>query len=90
MKTIWRFVLDVTRDMVVKMPQGAEVLRFGYQDGKPCLWALVDDQATQVAHYFTLRMTGEPAEGLTKAQFVGALLVKGNGQVAQLFDLGES
>ena len=40
---IWRFALDTFAiSQIIRMPIGAEILTAQTQDGKPCLWAVVD------------------------------------------------
>jgi hypothetical protein len=43
MKTIWKYPLQPLDRQALAMPHGAEILRLQLQDGRPCIWALVDD-----------------------------------------------
>lgn len=42
MKTIYKYQLGRPRLNTVPMPEGAEILHVGMQQGIPCVWALVD------------------------------------------------
>lgn len=45
MKTIYKYVLEVTDEQFVKMPQGAKILTIQPQNGQLCMWAEVDTDA---------------------------------------------
>jgi hypothetical protein len=40
------------------MPVGAEVCTFQWQNGVPCLWAIVDSEATKEVRKFAIFGTG--------------------------------
>jgi hypothetical protein len=40
--TVWKFTLALTDEQTIVIPQDAECLHVGMQDGRPCLWARVD------------------------------------------------
>lgn len=44
-KTIWKYELDITGVQSIQMPKDAEILCVQAQNGKPCLWALVNPVA---------------------------------------------
>jgi hypothetical protein len=59
MKTIWKFTLAVTDAKIgFDMPGDAEPLRFGMQNGVPCLWALVNLKNPTTKRYFRVYGTG--------------------------------
>lgn len=63
MKTIWKFPLpELTGDISIRMPVGAQVLRFEHQVGTelPSIWALVDPENDVEDRQFSLFGTGHP------------------------------
>lgn len=49
MKSVYKYQIDMTSDVRVKMPEGATVVAVGL-DGhrEPCVWALVDPDAPAI------------------------------------------
>lgn len=47
MKVIYKYVLPRTNPAIVVMPSGAEVLHAHEQDGRLCVWALIDPRQTE-------------------------------------------
>ncbi len=58
MKTIHKYPLQATSAQFVEMPAGAESIHVANQHGRPCLWAIVDPSAPQVAHEVFIAGTG--------------------------------
>lgn len=64
MKKVWKYPF-IPRDVLqVDMPIGAQALCVQLQDGRPCLWALVESEAPVGTRTFRVVGTGHPAEGL--------------------------
>lgn len=59
-KTVYKYPFDVSDDVVVKMPDDAEILKVDHQDGQPTIWALVDTESPAVMRRFIVRGTGHP------------------------------
>lgn len=57
MKTIHKFPFDVDDRLTILMPIGATILHVACQDGRPCLWALVDTESTPT-HFRRFRIFG--------------------------------
>lgn len=58
---IWKYQLEITDDQVISMPTGAEILTVQMQNGKPCLWALVDpNEETKTYRLIQIYGTGNP------------------------------
>lgn len=91
-KTVWKFPFDVTDDISIEMPAGAEVLHVEAQAGQPCIWALVDPAAKKVERRFRLAGTGHPIAIRPRSQFdhVGSFFMAAGALVFHLFDLGEA
>lgn len=60
---IHKYKLDFLDRQEVELPLGAQVLSVQLQDGKACLWAMIDEFVSET-DTLVLRMfhTGEPAE----------------------------
>lgn len=56
MRTIWKFQITAGE---TSMPRGAEVCAFQYQDGVPCLWAIVDTTTSREVRRFRIFGTGQ-------------------------------
>ncbi|MCC8153095.1 MAG: hypothetical protein LIP01_02085 [Tannerellaceae bacterium] len=57
MKKIFKYPIEVTDCQVLTLPAEAEILTVQVQDGTPCLWAMVDTQATE-AEEIKIRIIG--------------------------------
>jgi len=73
MKKIYKYVLEVTGDQSIAMPDAAKVLAIQVQHGKPCVWAEVDSEQTVTAfRRFVTVGTGAPTpEDFDKLHYVG-------------------
>jgi hypothetical protein len=45
MKTIWKFGLEITDEQTINIPVPYQLLTVQINNGKPCLWAIVDSEA---------------------------------------------
>lgn len=57
---VFKYQFEIEDDIEIKMPWHGQVLKVDMQDGKPTLWALVDDTYTTETRRFLLRGTGHP------------------------------
>lgn len=75
MQTVWKFTLSTVEEQTINMPQGARVLHIDTQLSaagyKPCLWALVDDEAPIVVRVFSVRGTGYPLRDASNSEYLG-------------------
>lgn len=62
MITIWKYPLAVTDNQEISLPVGANLLTIQLQNGRPCLWALVNTGAAQKRVRIQIRGTGHPAD----------------------------
>lgn len=44
-RTIWKYQIPVLEDFTIKLPTGAEIIRFANEGGKLWLWAVVNPSA---------------------------------------------
>ena len=61
-RTIHKYAFEVTDDVVIEMPAGAEVLAVQVQNGSPCVWAEVDTDAPMQKRTFRVAGTGHPLD----------------------------
>jgi len=59
-KTIWKYEMGITVKQKLEMPVNAEILTVQIQEGKPCLWALVDPNEKKEIRTFETFGTGSP------------------------------
>jgi len=59
MNKIFKYPLEVLSEQVVKMPKGAVILDVQVQNGKPCLWAVVDQYSPTVERTIYTLGTGQ-------------------------------
>jgi hypothetical protein len=71
MKTIWKFPLEVTDYQEIKLPVGAKILCVQPQNGKPCLWALVDPNADTYPVTIVMHGTGHEIHGRHNLDYLG-------------------
>jgi hypothetical protein len=58
MRSIYKYELNGTHLSAVDLPKGANVVKFDSQNGKYCIWALVDPESPKEVRYFTVVGTG--------------------------------
>ena len=85
---IWKFPLEVTDDECLEMPFGARVLTIQTQNGKPCLWALVEPGSSPILRKFRIVGTGHEFDG--KGEYVGTFQLMGGALVFHVFDVSEA
>jgi len=69
MKTIWKFPLDLCDQQQIPMPKGAQILTLQTQNGVPCIWVMVEDDAVE-AEMRTFEIFGTGTE-ITKEKGFG-------------------
>lgn len=68
---IWKYDVPITGEFSLPLPLGAKVLTVQVQAGDPVLWALVDPDMHRKARRFSVVGTGNPAEHIRAARYVG-------------------
>lgn len=58
MEAVYKYPLALTDVQDVKMPEGARILSAQVQDGKICVWAVVNGDAPLVYRRFMIAGTG--------------------------------
>jgi hypothetical protein len=93
MMTIHKFQIFISGEVLVEMPAGSRLLCVGEQDGKLCIWALVNTKLRIVQHKFRIYGTGEEIDTAIfeneDSRYIGTVQMK-NGLVWHVFDCIDS
>lgn len=85
MKTIHKFLLEISDHPTVSMPVGAKILKLEVQDNDAYIWALVDTNRSMVeSRFFYIRGTGHNCSGLSHKQYIDTLFFE-SGLVFHVF-----
>lgn len=90
MKTIWKYELETLDLFGLDMPCGAEVLTVQMQNGKPCLWVLVDPSKYKENRTFAIHGTGHGVSNAENKKYIGTYQLMGGELVFHLFELRDS
>ncbi len=87
MKTIYKYPIEATDSQDVEMPKGAKIIKTDTQDGKICLWAVIDPNETKVEQV-TIKVagTGHPIEE-DKLDYIGTVQQWGGKLVWHIFEV---
>lgn len=69
-RVIFKFQLTATD---ISMSKDAEVCTFEYQNGVPCIWAIVDPDAPKEVRRFKIFGTGHPLPEAGECRYVGTV-----------------
>lgn len=78
MNAVWKYALAIDDAQTIEIPEGAELLTVGNQNGELVLWARVNPSGDPVRREILIRGTGHPIGGwpyVGSAQFADGLLV---------------
>lgn len=89
MKTIWKFPLITTDINTIDMPIGAEILTVQEQYGKPCLWAVVDDDVEKERRVFAIYGAGHSVSVVTDKKYIGTYQLMEGALIFHVFELWE-
>lgn len=87
MKIIYKYQLEVKDNLTIELPIGAEILTVQSQRDKPCIWALVDNDAIKENRKFKIIGTGNPIENLSNSKYIGTFQLYGGSLVFHLFEI---
>lgn len=84
---IWKYPLAVIDCQFLNMPIGAQLLTVQMQNGKPCLWALVDETATETQRRgITIHGTGNPVPD-DPGRYIATFQMMGGDLVFHAFEI---
>jgi len=84
MSVVWKFVIE-DPETPVSMPARADILHVASQEGKVCIWALVDPSAPKVERRFVVVVTGDSVPPYC-GRFHGTVLLHGGTVVLHVWD----
>jgi hypothetical protein len=84
-KKIFKYPIPIDDEIVLSMPEGAEVLSVQVQRGQPCIWAVVNPTRPPVHHTFEIRGTGHRFMG-NEGRFIGSFQLENGYLIFHLFE----
>lgn len=82
--TIHKFPLGP--DCTIELPKGSLVLSARGQDGKVCIWVLLDPEAPRIKRRFKVFGTGHKVPDDLNLIFIGTALLDGGALVFHVFE----
>lgn len=86
-KTIYKYTLEATDVQQIEIPQGAEILCIQTQNETPCIWALVDPNATVTKRVFEIFGTGHNVPENGNRKYIGTFQLNQGALVFHCFEL---
>lgn len=87
MKTVWKFPLHVNDVQFVTMPANAHILTVQAQDGRPCLWALVNPAMPTETRKILTTGTGHEREDLDAyVNYIGTYQLERGALIFHVFE----
>ena len=86
-KKIFKYKLETKDIQRIEMPQGAEILCIKTQNETPCIWALVDANATVNKRTFEIFGTGNNVPKNANRSYVGTYQLNNGQLVFHCFEL---
>jgi len=83
MKRIYKYELTPLHTMI-EMPVGAELLCVKVQNGTPCLWALIDDDAAPEYRPLVIFGTGDTV--VNAGKYIDTFLIENDSLVFHVFE----
>lgn len=88
MKRVYKYPLDIQDEVTVMMPKGARVLSVQVQNGRPCLWAVVDpNEMTLEERFFRIAGTGHSIQDDVVDGFIGTIQMYDGRLVFHVFEM---
>lgn len=86
MATIWKFPIEVTDEISLEMPRGAEILSLHTQHGNPVVWALCDPDQPNETRKLAVFGTGHRVPPNDALKFIGTFLFRRETLVFHVFE----
>jgi len=85
---IYKYELEVMDNQNLRLPIGAKILTVQSQNGKPCLWALVDISAETEVRHIEIFGTGHPvlSDMGTSREYISTFQMHGGQLVFHAFE----
>lgn len=87
MITIWKYILEVTDKQTIEVPEDGKILSVQVQNGKPCLWVLVNSENKKVVRTIVTYGTGNRITDYKHDYiFIGTYQLHNGGLVFHVFE----
>jgi len=83
---VYKYPVEQNNEIVIEIPQYAEILTIQTQYGKPYIWALIDTRMPRVARRFILAGTGHPIQNKDELTYIGTFQLEEGSLVFHLFE----
>lgn len=89
MLSVFKYLLPVSDEVYVAMPEGAKVLKVAEQHNQICVWALVDqDEDVCENRKFRIAGTGHPMKASDDYEYIGSVVnFNGRNLVFHVFEI---
>jgi hypothetical protein len=87
MRKIFKYKLETKGIQEIEMPQGAEILCIQNQFETPCIWAIVEPNATVTKRTFVIIGTGQSATEHPNNKYIGTYQLMGGQLVFHCFEI---
>ena len=84
---IYKYPLEVTDEQEVLLPVGYQILDIQLQEGRPCIWALVDESPIMAKEKVIIECfgTGHEIKGGPR-RYISTIQIHGTGLVFHFFE----
>ncbi len=83
-QTVYKYSLRIDDEQMVLLPEQARILAVQVQNGRPCLWALVDTALPAEPRKILIRGTGHDAAGV--GRYISTFQMQGGALVFHAFE----
>jgi hypothetical protein len=86
MQTVYKYQLQAMDKQTIAMPVGAKILCVQAQNDVPCIWAIVDTEASLSSRHFATVGTGHPVHFSTD-KYIGTYQIRGGIYIFHVFEI---
>lgn len=86
MKVIYKYIIEIEDEILLEIPQHAQILSIQTQKDKPCIWAVVETDNPIVKRNLKLIGTGHEIKNYMNCNFIGTFQVHDGAGVFHLFE----
>lgn len=86
MKTIYKYPIEITDEQALTLPVNARILTVQMQEGKSCLWAMIDTEEKRTEQVsISIYGTGHPIADSENLTYLGTVQTLGGQLVFHVF-----
>ena len=86
MHKIFKYAIELTDYVEIKMPINAQILKIDVQFGTVNMWALVNPNNNMEYRYFRIIGTGHPIYDISNLSYIDTLKMKNDNLVFHFFE----